>query len=645
MRGKNTVEAQMTSMYIVSLLAYIGALVGNCLLIVYLLRQRASYFKDVKRCFVATHLAFVVLVLSWGFMHWSSSETTVLYAFKIGVSVSVSVAATMALSAAILYRKVKLGPREVFHTRDALKSPIILIHYGFLLAVLILTWALTPFQMNQIIGLVSGELIYVLDLELWYAVSLFLILVSLFAYPCLLLFIMSRRAKAEKTVRALTGFGLCWASIGVSTFTFNIILQPMGMDAGWLGYLISTVFFGIIVYLFKETTVLESLFEEIHPPVGLVREGEAAIVLYTPSINKMRAFSAFIREGVVNGDRVAYIYPDEESDSVRSELAKYGIDVDKYERDGTLFMKSLSEFFMPDGSFDKERPIHFLLNRRAEAKKRGCKAREIEDVGDFSFFKGQWQKYFDYWSNPMWGLSETVGIIFEPFILELTAFNVKDMKEAQISEILKAFGSGRVAPAKLIDLIEYSDAFSKSVSLSHQQMFGRKVLLEFDPVSTYEKTIEDLVKESLANVEPALIFTPRGSVVHRTLAKQPVKFFLTSETSDPRIISENEVLLPASNPPLILDSVERMLKAYPYGGICLVFDVFSDLLISAGFEKTYKFLQYALEMLYPERVTAVFLLNSNAHDPKIVSSLRELFTNRIAYRQEGMQAPKLPKTE
>lgn len=632
-------------MYIIPLLSYMGALISNSLLMVSLLRQKASYFRDVKRYFIATYLAFVVLIFSGAFMRWFPSEATVFYASKIGVSACVSAAATMGLSATILHMRFEPGSRKGHRARDALKSRFALIHYGFLLVVLILTWALTPFQIEPMIGLVSGELIYIPDYEPWYMICLLLVVVSLFAYPCSLLFLLSRRAKVGKAARALAGFGVCWAGIGVSTFTFNIILRPMGFDAVWLGYLISTVFFGITIHLFRETTVLESLLEEIHPPVGLVREGEAAVVLYTPSVDKMRVFSAFIHEGIVSEDRIEYIYPNEESDFVRSKLATYGIDVDRYERNGTLFMKSLSEFFMSDGSFDKESPIQLLLNRRAEAMKRGCKVREIEDVGDFSFLNGQWQKYLDYWDDPRWGTPPGVGILYKPFIIELTAINVEGMSEVKVADTLKAFGGGQVAPTKLIDLIEYSDAFSKSVGLTHQQMLGRKILLEFDPTSTYEKAIEDLVKESLANVEPILIFTPRGSVIHTTLAKQPVKFFLTSEIPVPKIVSENEVLLPANNPPLILDSLNKMVEAHPHGGFCLVFDGFSELLLSGGFEKTYKFVRYALEMLYSERVTAVFLLNGNAHDPKIVASLREIFDNRVAYRQEGMQALKLPKAE
>lgn len=373
-----------------------------------------------------------------------------------------------------------------------------------------------------------------------------------------------------------------------------------------------------------------------------LKKGEVAIVLYKSAADKMKVFSTLIHEGLVRGEKIAYLYPDEENDTARSELAKHGIDIEKYEKNDALFMKSLSEFFMPYGSFDKEESIHFLLNRRAETKSKGCGVREIEDVGNFSFLNGQWQTYMDYWDDSKWGVPSGVGILYEPFIMELTAVNVGGMSEAQIAEILKAFGGDRVAPTALIDLIEWKNAFSKSVGLTHEQMLGRKFLVEFEPTSTYEKPIRDFVKEALANVEPILIFTPRGSVIHTSLAEQPINFFLMSSVSAPKMITENEILLPANNPTLILDSFNKVLETHTGTNVCLVFDSLSELLISVGLEKTYKFTKYALEMLAPQWATVLFLFNPNAHDLKTVSSLKSLFRDQLAYRKDGMQAIRIP---
>jgi hypothetical protein len=88
-----------------------------------------------------------------------------------------------------------------------------------------------------------------------------------------------------------------------------------------------------------------------------LREGEAVILTYTSGVEKMKVFSAFIREGLENGDLVDYTYPDEESGTVRARLKEYGIDVEKHEGNGSLDLDSLTEFFLPDGKFDKERVV------------------------------------------------------------------------------------------------------------------------------------------------------------------------------------------------------------------------------------------------------------------------------------------------
>ena len=56
-------------------------------------------------------------------------------------------------------------------------------------------------------------------------------------------------------------------------------------------------------------------------------------------------------------DAVDYFYPDEENENVRAKLKEHGIDVEKHEKDYTLFMMSLTENFMSNGKFDCEKQL------------------------------------------------------------------------------------------------------------------------------------------------------------------------------------------------------------------------------------------------------------------------------------------------
>jgi len=379
-------------------------------------------------------------------------------------------------------------------------------------------------------------------------------------------------------------------------------------------------------------------------PVLSMREGEVAVVTYTPAADKMKVFSAFIREGLESGDMVNYIYPDEESKTVKAKLEEHGIDIEIHERNGTLRLRGLAEYYLPDRNFDKEGAIKKGLEERAEAKKKGYKHwRELEDVGDFSFLNGQWKKYLEYWDDPRWGSPGAgVGVLYEPFIIELTAVNIGGMSEEETNEILKTIGGGKCPQTKFIDLLQHTGAFSKSIDMSHEKLVGCRFLLEFDPTLNYERIVEDFAKEAVANVEPVFVFTSSTSSVRTCLASQrAVRFFLMSvSTSTPESISENEILLPANNAALILESLSNVLETHAEENVFLIFDSLSELLGSMDLEKTYSFLHYVLDILSSAKATALFLLNTNAHEPQVVSCLKELFRNQLVYRGNQLKVVK-----
>jgi len=378
-----------------------------------------------------------------------------------------------------------------------------------------------------------------------------------------------------------------------------------------------------------------------------IREGEVAVVTYTSAVDKMKVFSAFIREGLENGDLVDYSYPDGESETIRAKLEKYGINVEKYEREGSLLLSSLTEYYVPDGRFDKERAIRKGLDDRAEAKRKGYKhIRELEDLGDFSFINGQWQRYIDCWDDPRWETPSgpDIDILdYTPFVIELTAFNVEGVSEAQLAEMLKAFWVGNPTYTVSIDLLEYTNAFSKLLGISHKKLVSRNFLLEFDPTCEYEKVINSFTKEAIANVEPIFVFTSPTSILHAFLAKHPaVKFFLLStSTLTPKSKSENEVILPAENTTLILDALNKVLEEFVDTNIFLVFDKISELIFLVGFDEAYKFLVYVSDMLSQTKATAVFLLNKNAHEPNVCARIRGLFHNQLTYNEFGLRVVKI----
>jgi len=511
---------------------YIALLETLGVLIVVFLRQKGSYFRTVQMLFITTFSSFALIVIcDLTKNYFLRSESVVPFTTTIAISAALIGAIAVEHAASMLYKGEKFS-WKMFFSKENLPSTIF---RGYVISLLILTWVFTPFQI-QLVRDVWGSFVYGPIYEWWYLIALSIVAIAVIAYPSRLLVLSSHKFKEKGVASALKWFGVCWVGISFALIYFHgFVLSYLRVEMVTIEYLFIAAFFGVIAHFFGKPTMLKSFLEKPYPSIS-VSEGESALLTYTPKTDKMKAFSAFISEGIVNGDRITYIYPDEESSFVRSKLATYGIDVDKHERNGILFLKSLSEFFMSDGSFNKERSIQFLLNRRAEAMKKGCKAREIEDVGDFSFLKGQWQPYIEYWTDPRWEdprfaeSREPVGIVYKPFIIELTAVNVGGMTEPQVTELLKAFGRGHITPTKLIDQNARVDAFSKALGKTRQELTGRTILFEFDPASDYEKHVEKFVTEALANVEPVALFTHRGSVVYSALSnREAIKTLLLTQ--------------------------------------------------------------------------------------------------------------------
>jgi hypothetical protein len=241
------------------------------------------------------------------------------------------------------------------------------------------------------------------------------------------------------------------------------------------------------------------------------------------------------------------------------------------------------------------------------------------------------------------GAEEQLGVVMNPFVMDITAFNVERVTERQVAEFLRVLTEGSTVPTfAFIDLMEFRNSFSRSIGLNHEQLIGRRILLEFDPVSNYEKVVESLAKENIAHVQPIFVFTSTTSPIHTHLAKQrSIKFFLTSfSTSTPKSASENTVLLPAKNTPLILDAINKVLETYADANVCFVFDILSELLTTVGRERTFNFLRYALDMLSSKKITSFFLLNTGAHQTEVVSRLRNLFSNQLTYSKNGLKIVK-----
>jgi len=550
---------------------------------------------------------------------------------KIVIVISAIISAVFGSLAASLGRY-----KETTSTREFLsklrKEPYfpLIIYYCVIGVWMLLTLVTTPFRAAQLTNLLTREVQYAAVHEAWYMIFISFVMIFILAYPCLTLSRLSRLSTDEKVKRSLKIFATCLILSTISPPLLSFIRQ-YGYSEYELTYLFQTVLLGAMWYGFKQPTIFSKFFETPHYSMLPVGAGDHIVAFYTSKSDKMKVFSAYIHEGLVNGDKVVYVFPDSETELVERALREYGVDVKRHVKDGSLTLLSTSEWYL-GGIYNSETVSQNMVKEIENAKENGYKhLRTIVDYGDvYQVFKDT-EPFFDE-------LRKAVGRIAQPYLITLRTFNLEALSEEEI-QWLKEYNVRNLFICESFS-VEMLDKFSRRLGLRHEELAGKKILFEFDATSNYEAAVEDFVFEGRANGELIVVFTHRGSGIHPDLAKQRgLKFFyLTSQVSVPRVgASENEILLPVNDVSLLLDAFNNTVKTNPRGNISIVFDSLSDLMLSVGFEKVYSFVRYALEMLTLGRVTALFLLSPDAHDLEVVSSLRGLFNNQVAYGNKELQ--------
>jgi len=622
----------------IELIFYVAFLTILVAIIIFLIRQKGSYFRSIQILFIMAIFAFSTIALSNLIKNYLiNAEWVVLFVTIAGISGVVATAIAVEHAALTLYKKEyeKVPLKETAFKRLNLIS---IAYKGYAISVLVITWVFAPWQTRSVTNVFWGHPTYIPVYEWWYLALLGGVLITFIAYPCRLFLVLGRRHKEKLVADALTWLGASWISIGFSLIIFHALLRSLGFETVEIGFSLDILYFGIIAYFFQKTTILESFFEKPYPRIQ-VRRGESVFLTYTSKVDKMKVFSTYILDGLLGGERVIYKYPDDEGEVVREKLREHGIDVERYERDGSLILTTLSQFYISEGLLDEEKGINFLNELKVDSIKKGyTQLRDFVDLGDLSFLGENVDGYIKYLNDERW------KDYLDEYLTELFAVNTENISDKHLHELTNVYAATRTTSS--IDLIEHTSTFSQSLGLTHQEIIGRNVLLEIDPASNYEKVIQDFMTEASANIESVIIFSSKGSAIHSALSGQKnVRFLLlTQRISIPEVNSStNDVLLPANNTSLLLDALDKALETQPQGNLNVVFDSLSSLILLVGFDKTYSFTRYAVEMLVSRNATTLFLFNPSAHDPKVASSLRNLFDTQVLYGKGGLQIVKAPK--
>ena len=599
-----------------------------------LLRDPLSYFQSYKNYFVAIYLAFLSFPASDLVYIFSPDLTSMRFATQAFATSGSLIAILWGFVSTRLY----LYP-EPFSLKRVFSGsfrPIFVI-YALYLVPMILGIVVTWTDSSAILTDPSNKVTYVLEGVTLPSANLGPILLGIGAilvtafilYPLAVLSRLRSRFKDKEVRQALRIIASAFGAISV-TLLVGMALSFLGYSIRGSANLLSVALIVVAIRAFRKPTFLKS-FLGVVPSLEsspTASHSNQTILIHGPGTEKFGPISKYIIDGVSQHNRVIYFHHDDET-IIREGLSQHGIDLKRYALKGSLRLQSLASIYPSRGMLE-DTPIELAQELLAEAKTLGNEGLSVVlDYEDFAV--RPLKKFVRHLTDPRWTSPDHSLHVLMAF--DSAVFRGEEPSLAQLESRIRT-----------LDLSETMDTFSRTVGLSHEEIAGRKLLLEFDPQGDSDRIFKSIFAESASNFQRTVVFTRKGRPVYSMAQRQPAAkvFVLTSRVSYPKIENENLVLLPSYDTSLLLDALNKTIEAYAGSSFTIVFDSITHFIFTLGPERTYSLVRQALELMISDKITAIFALNSKAHDQKTMATFENMFDLEIV-SELGSAVPEIRK--
>jgi hypothetical protein len=604
-------------------------------MVLFIIREPLSYFRPYKSYFVAIYAFFNAFPISQLVLIFYPEA----YLIRLTTQAFAAAAAIIAALWGLLVTKLYFYP-EKFSLRSALANPRKPIHLAYLLYLVPMVFLviLTIVDPASVDPSPSRQAFYLVDNVSYRAVGLGSLLLTVAAIVIsaftIYSFIVLSRLRSQLRDREVRGalriIARCFAAIA-TLLLFGYSFASFGYSILGVVHFACVILLFIAVTAFKRPTFLRA-FLGLVPSLGpnpVVMRGDQIVLIYENDEAKMTPIARFVNEGVNQQNRVLYFHSNDEA-AAREELSRNGVDVKHNLTKGNLRLPSIDSLYQGENLLDEEAAIGQCQELADETRALGKNGlRIVIDYADNT--KRPYQKFINHIADSRWASPDHYVQVMMTF-----ADRAFENEKATL-DLLKS-------KVPVIDLTQSSDVFSRTVGLSHNEIAGRKILLEYDPLSGYEKILRSIATEAASNFERVILFTRKDSPVHSAMEDElGLKMFvLTSRVSYPKVESENVVLIPAFDSSLILDSMNKTIEAYAATPFTMIFDNISHQIFTVGAERAHSFVRQSLELMVSNRITGVFLLNYPAHEAKTVSMFENLFDLELISRP-GARIPEIRK--
>ncbi len=587
------------------------ALAGSCFALFFIIRAKKTYFLDSR---------FFIAIATVGFIGYVGVAT---YSDLVGQAVLVDVdtvligimGTAIGMAAYLLKSSEPIRPNGIAGLKRFFSRPPIPF-IGFIAAVL--SWTIVSLLFPPTVQTDASGTTYYLVYPEWLGGLGIALLVSFIGLPVSFFYRQSRLVRDKTASLSMKIISVCWAFFATSVF-FQIIggglLRLAAIQS--VGFVVDSFLFVLVAFALREPTVLARIItasENVGQAIGIHPDADT-IIVYNSESNRRRLIETFVGESLARGHTVVCRVTKPEVPLYRGILKSSQLgDPTIGRQDVVIRPIEVSAVFADDAETHSASSTDFreLIDLDELGPDRSKAIIENVTALDGTLEKGR--------NGRVWAL---------------TAEGAK----AGILDLLLA----KNPRSRVIDPAQEQDMFSSRLNLKHHDILGRRMLLEYKPTSNYEEVVLAFAREFLANVESVAVFTNAGSPMYREFADQRnIRLFtFSTKTSTPSRTSNDQVLLPERDTSLLLDAVDRLLQAHSGRRIGIIFEVFTYLILSLGFDKAYGVVSSLVEMVESELVTILVLVNSEALEDKTLSGIRGLFQSQLLFDSTGLKAVRL----
>lgn len=590
----------------------IVALFTACFSLYFIIRAKKTYFLDSGFFIGLATVGFIVYLLAATYTDYSDAPTLVF--------LNISIISMMALSIGFAAYLLKSGdsrtPGAIYEIKSFLSKPPMefLVFAGATCAWAVATLSYQPWVLNQ----PSNGIPYY-TYSSWFVGASAALIGLLILLPVRSVYRLSKTVRLKAAATSMKIISLSWAFFGGSLF-IQTVAGPLLEYGQSIGFIIDGLVFVLISFALREPTILARIITSGEIVSEVVNSGTEndTIVLYNTESDRKRLVEAIVKEGLATGKDIVCHVTRAEVPFYRAVLkgvdlpertqGKPGVTIQTIDANSTNTMGESRTEHLPEAQ------------------------RELIDLDELGFERCR--EIIGTFTSSSIGKHGRIGRIW--------ALNV-EAAQAGILDIL----TGIDPKSRVIDLARQQDVFAHLLGLKHEGMLGSRLLLEFEPTSKYEEVVQKFVREFQANVEPVAIFTSGGSPIYRQFSGQRnIRLFsFSTKTSTPVRLSDEQVLLPERDTSLLLDAFDKLLQTNEGKRVGIVFEVFTYLILSLGFEKAYGVISSLVEMSESGLATVLVLINYDALEPRVISGIRGLFQSQLRYDSAGLKVNRIEREQ